>query len=211
MNKPSHSANPYVRLSYGDIKKQTSVTKKSLLPSWNESFIFPFEEFCNFKMTVYNKVAFGRDEVVGKLMQYEGHPACWPSVCITYYCLCAYMAGLTTHSSSSLLTHSSTQHNTTQHNTIGESYLKMPSSQHPVARWYSLKTRSRTVLDLGRRMVEGRSGSGEDSIGQLFLAALLLDPLELTQIGQGLMELPQGEQSRAHDELTTGRMYKLGP
>ena len=101
---------------------------------------------------------------------------------------------------------------TTQYNTIGESYLKMPSSQHPVARWYSLKTRSRTVLDLGRRMVEGRSGSGEDSIGQLFLVALLLDPLELTQIGQGLMELPQGEQSRAHDELTTGRMmHKLGP
>lgn len=78
----------------------------------------------------------------------------------------------------------------------GESYLKMPSSQHPVARWYSLKMRNRTVLDLGRRMVEDRGGGagGEDrSIGQLFLAALLLDPLELTQIGQGLMDLPHGE------------------
>jgi hypothetical protein len=56
-----------VRLSYGDIKQHTSVTKRtSLLPSWNESFIFPFQEFCNFKITVYNKVAFGRDEIVGE-------------------------------------------------------------------------------------------------------------------------------------------------
>lgn len=58
------------------------------------------------------------------------------------------------------------------------------------------------MLDLGRRMVERRpsmgpgggvsTGGDEESIGQLFLAALLLDPLELTQIGQGLMDLPQG-------------------
>jgi Ca2+-dependent lipid-binding protein len=58
--------NPYVRLSYGDIKQHSSVARRSLLPLWNESFIFPFQEFCNLKMTVYNKVAFGRDEIVGK-------------------------------------------------------------------------------------------------------------------------------------------------
>ena len=69
--------------------------------------------------------------------------------------------------------------------------MKMPSSRHPVAKWHALKTCSRTVLDLGRRMVEQRSVSGNESIGQLFVAALLLDPLELTQVGQGLMELPQ--------------------
>jgi hypothetical protein len=74
---------------------------------------------------------------------------------------------------------------------IGESYLQTPSPQKPVARWCSLKTRSRTVLDLGRRMVESRGG--DDCIGQVFVAALLLDPLELTLIGQGLMDLPQGE------------------
>jgi Ca2+-dependent lipid-binding protein len=66
MIKSTHSVNPYVRLSYGDSKQQTSVTRGSLLPLWNESFIFPFEEFANFKLTVYNKVAFGRDEVVGE-------------------------------------------------------------------------------------------------------------------------------------------------
>ncbi len=59
--------NPYVRLSYGDTKQYTSRVKaKSVVPVWNESFIFPFEENVNFKMTVYNKVAFGRDEVLGE-------------------------------------------------------------------------------------------------------------------------------------------------
>jgi hypothetical protein len=68
----------------------------------------------------------------------------------------------------------------------------MPSPQKPVARWHSLRTRSRTVLDLGRRMVEQRAGSAPSCIGQLYMAALVLDPLELTLIGQGLLELPQG-------------------
>ena len=65
-NRPSHSASPYIRLSYGDMRKQTSVARRSLLPFWNESFIFPYEENCNLKMTVYNKIAFGRDEIIGE-------------------------------------------------------------------------------------------------------------------------------------------------
>ena len=74
LSKPTHSMNPYVRLSYGDVKQQTSVTRGTLLPLWNESFIFPFQEYANFKLTVYNKVAFGRDEVVGKLCKARGTP-----------------------------------------------------------------------------------------------------------------------------------------
>ena len=77
----------------------------------------------------------------------------------------------------------------------GETFLQTPSPQQPLARWHSLKTRSRTVLDLGRRMVEQRGG--DDCIGQVFVAGLLLDPLELTLVGQGLMDLPRGEAAAA--------------
>ena len=72
---------------------------------------------------------------------------------------------------------------------IGEGMLTPPARQHPVAKWYSIKARSRTVRDIGRVVVEAKNVG---SIGQLFIAMAVLDPLELTAIGENL-ELPLGK------------------
>lgn len=61
-----------------------------------------------------------------------------------------------------------------------------PLRQEPVAKWYSIKARSRTVRDIGRVVVDAKSVG---SMGQLFIAMTVLDPLELTAMGQA-MDMP---------------------
>ena len=71
----------------------------------------------------------------------------------------------------------------------GQGVVCPPIREQPVAKWYSIKARPRTLRDVGRVVVDAKSVG---SMGQLFIAMSVLDPLELTAMGQN-MDLPQSK------------------
>ncbi len=64
---------------------------------------------------------------------------------------------------------------------IGDAQIDAPERDKPSAKWCPIHARARTALDFGRTVLNSKS---YDSLGQLFVAILLLDPLQLTAIGQ---------------------------
>jgi hypothetical protein len=68
----------------------------------------------------------------------------------------------------------------------GDVEITPPPPYQPIAKWFSVQARNRSVLDIGRIVVEQKEN---ESIGQIYLAMTLLDPLELTMIGQQGFEI----------------------
>lgn len=125
-------SNPFVRIKYGNQRFQTQVVthnRNIIQSTWNESFIFNYQQNLVATCSVYDSVSFARPTI------------------------------------------------------IGDAELQTPQHGQPIAKWYSITGRERTLLDFGRHVVNYRS---HDSLGQIFVASLLLDPLELTEMSQSI-------------------------
>ena len=74
------------------------------------------------------------------------------------------------------------------HVILGDVQIDTPDSNFPVSKWIPIHTRMRTALDFGRQVFD----SSAESLGQLFVSISLLDPLQLTAIGESTY-YPEGD------------------